>query len=146
MGGTPGMPELGEYVPTLPMNGVRDSVPSRNLLVRIQAGGTEPSPSRDRNRSPFRNHEPTFGGPLRIVLEHQVTRNAPRLNGPRACKRSHHHAVLQLHGSDLNWGEQFYLPLTFSWISTLSDSFYLRVKRPTGCSIRSVLCRSSTLQ
>src|SRR6266446_1402386 len=110
MRGTPGMPELGEHVPALPMNGVRDSLPSRNLLVRIQAGGTEPSPSCDRNRSPFRNDEPTFGGPLRIVLEHQVTRNTPRLNGPRACKRSHHHAVLQLHGSDLNWGEQLICP------------------------------------
>jgi hypothetical protein len=42
------MPELGEHVPTLPMNGVRDSLPSRNLLVRIQSGGTEPSPSCDR--------------------------------------------------------------------------------------------------
>src|SRR6202045_4313574 len=60
----------------------------------------------DRNRSPFRNYEPTFGGPLRIVLEHQVTRNTPRLNGTRACKRSHHPAVLQLHGSDLSCGEQ----------------------------------------
>src|SRR5713226_6337296 len=110
MRGTPCMPELGEHVPPFPMNGVRDSLPSRNLLVRIQAGGTEPSPSCDRNRSPFRNYEPTFGGPLRIVLEHQVTWNAPRLNGPRACKRSHRHAVLQLHGSDLNWSEQLICP------------------------------------
>src|SRR5258708_15497756 len=70
------------------------------------AGGTEPPSSRDRNRNPFRNYEPTFGGPLRIVLGHQVTRNTPRLNGPRACKRSHHQAVLQLHGSDLSCGEQ----------------------------------------
>src|SRR6202140_4216621 len=106
MRGTPCMPELGEHVPTLPMNGVRDSLPSRNLIVRILAGVTEPPPSRDRNRSPFRNYEPSFGGALLIVLEHQVTRNTPRLNGPRACKGSHHHAVLQLHGSDLSCGEQ----------------------------------------
>src|ERR1700694_844816 len=32
--------------------------------------GTEPPPSRDRNRNPFRNYEPTFGSPLRIVLGH----------------------------------------------------------------------------
>src|ERR1700682_4622623 len=84
------------------------------LFMRLRfAGGTEAPPSRDRNRSPFRNYEPTFGGPLRIVLEHQVTRNTPRLNGARACKRSHHHAVLQLHGSDLNWGEQLICPERF---------------------------------
>jgi hypothetical protein len=53
------MPELGEHVSALRVNGVRDSLPSRNLLVRIQAGGSEPSPACDRNRSPFRNDEPT---------------------------------------------------------------------------------------
>src|SRR5216683_1146321 len=57
--GTPCMPELGEYVPSLPMNGVGDSLPSRNLLVRIQTGGSKPSSACDRNRSPFRNDEPT---------------------------------------------------------------------------------------
>src|SRR6266849_3041812 len=56
---TPCMPELGEYVPSLPMNGVGDSLPSRNLLVRIQTGGSKPSSACDRNRSPFRNDEPT---------------------------------------------------------------------------------------
>src|SRR5258708_19915593 len=110
MRGTPCMPELGEHVSTLPMNGIRDSLPSRNLLVRIQAGGTEPPPSRDRNRSPFRNYEPTFGGPLRIVLEHQVTRNTPRLNGPRACKWGHHHAGFQLHVSALTCGDPLSSP------------------------------------
>src|SRR6266853_979709 len=43
MRGTPCMPELGEHVCTLPMHGICDSLPSRNLLVRIQAGGTVPS-------------------------------------------------------------------------------------------------------
>src|SRR5258708_37094721 len=82
MRGTPCVPELGEHVSTLRVNGVRDSLPSRNLLVRIQAGGSKPSPACDGNRSPFRNDEPTVRGPLRIVLEHQITRNTPRLNGP----------------------------------------------------------------
>src|SRR6266478_5374993 len=59
MRSTPCVPELREHVSTLPMNGVRDSLPSRNLLVRIQAGGSKPSPACDRNRSPFRNYEPT---------------------------------------------------------------------------------------
>src|SRR6266853_119317 len=58
MRGTPRMPELGEHVPMLGMNGVRDSLPPRNLLVRIQAGGSEPSPGCDRNRSRFRNYKP----------------------------------------------------------------------------------------
>jgi len=38
------MPELGEHVPTLPMNGVRDSLPARNLLVGIQAGAPNHPP------------------------------------------------------------------------------------------------------
>src|SRR5882724_351205 len=82
MRGTPCVPELGEHVSTLRVNGVRDSLPSRNLLVRIQAGGSKPSPGCDRNRSRFRNDEPTVRGPLRIVLEHQITWNTPGLNGP----------------------------------------------------------------
>src|SRR6266849_4327052 len=82
MRGTPCVPELGEHVSRLRVNGVRDSLPSRNLLVRIQAGGSKPSPGCDRNRSRFRNDEPTVRGPLRIVLEHQITWNTPRLNGP----------------------------------------------------------------
>src|ERR1700682_1965229 len=87
-------------LPCSPMGNAYCSCDSDSL------GAPKHPPSPDRNRSPFRNYEPTFGGPLRIVLEHQVTRNTPRLNGTRACKRSHHHAVLQLHGSDLNWREQ----------------------------------------
>src|SRR5712671_4728475 len=106
MPGTPCMPELGKHIPTLLMNSVRDSLPPCNLLLRIQAGGREPSASCDRNRSCFRNDEPTVGGPLRIVLKHQIARNIPRLNGPRTSERAHHHAVLQLHESNLNWCEQ----------------------------------------
>src|SRR6266852_6671760 len=102
---TPCMPELGEHVSTLRMNGVRDSLPSRDLLLRIQGGGSEPSATCDRNRSPFRNDEPTVRGPLRIVLEHEVTWNTPWRNGPRTCERSHHYAVVQLHGSDSDWCE-----------------------------------------
>src|SRR5271170_305096 len=59
MRGTPCVPELGEHVSTLRVNGVRDSLPPRNLLVRIHAGGSKPSSACDRNRSPFRNDEPT---------------------------------------------------------------------------------------
>jgi hypothetical protein len=76
------VPELGEHMPTNRVNGIRDSLPAGNLLVRIQAGGSEPSPASDRNRGRFKNDEPTVRGPLRIVFEHQVTRNSPWLNGP----------------------------------------------------------------
>src|SRR4029077_1571810 len=103
MRGTPGVPELGEHVSALRVNGVRDSLPSRNLFVRIQDGCPEPSAARNRNRSRFRNYEPTFRGPLRVVLEHQISWNGPRLNGPRTCERSHHHPVLQLHVADLTF-------------------------------------------
>src|ERR1700688_941341 len=87
-------------LPCSPMGNAYCSCDSDSL------GAPNHPPAAIRNPSPFRNYEPTFGGPLRIVLEHQVTRNTPRLNGPRACKRSHHHAVLQLHGSDLSCSEQ----------------------------------------
>ena len=59
MRGTPRVPELGEHVPTFRMNCVRDSPPPRDLLVRIQAGRPEPSAACNRNRSRFRNYEPT---------------------------------------------------------------------------------------
>ena len=60
MRGAPRVPELGEHVPAFLMNCVRDSSPTRNLFVRIQAGRPEPSAARNRNRSSFRNYEPTF--------------------------------------------------------------------------------------
>src|SRR5258708_6673917 len=60
MRSTPGMPQLGEHVPSLPMNVARASPPPSNLLVRIQAGGSEPPSACDRNRSPFRNYEATI--------------------------------------------------------------------------------------
>src|SRR5271156_2507654 len=106
MPGTPCMPKLGKHIPTLLMNGVRDLLPPRILFIRIHAGGREPSAPRDRDRSRFRNDETTVRSPLRIVLKHQIARNIPRLNGPRTSERAHHYAVLQLHGSNLNWCEQ----------------------------------------
>src|SRR5258708_765038 len=60
MRGAPRVPELGEHVPAVLMNSVRDSSPTRNLFIRIQAWRPEPSTARNRNRSGFRNYEPTF--------------------------------------------------------------------------------------
>src|ERR1700683_4657326 len=127
MPGTPCMPELGKHVSTLLMTGVRDPLPPCNLLLRIHAGGREPSTASDRDRSRFRNDEPTVGGPLRIVLKHQIARNIPRLNGPRTSERTHHHAVLQFHGSDLKWYEQRICGQRFHSLGSWSPSTFFDI-------------------
>ncbi len=93
--GTADMPELREHAPTLRVDGVRDSPPSRDLLVGIHSRRSEPSAARNRNRGCLGDDKTAFRSALRTVLKHQFTGDITWLLRSRTCEGRHHDAMTQ---------------------------------------------------
>jgi hypothetical protein len=71
------MPQLREHVAALRMDGGYDSLPSFDLLVRVETGCSKPPATRERYRGPLGDDEAAVGSSLRVIFEHQTARDVP---------------------------------------------------------------------
>src|SRR6202040_4010732 len=93
------MPHLQEYTSTLGMDCVDHPLPALNVFLSINSGRLNVSNAELGYGRCVGNEQPAVRRTLRVVRDHEVTRDVARLS-PHSRERREHNPVLQMEMSD----------------------------------------------
>jgi hypothetical protein len=99
------MPHLQEYTSTLGMDGVDHPLPALNVFLSINPGRLNVSNAELGYGRCVGNQHPAIRRTLRVVLNHEVTRDVARLS-PHSRERRENNTVLQMEMSDFGTTEK----------------------------------------
>jgi hypothetical protein len=99
------MPHLQEYTSTLGMDGVDHPLPALNVFLSINSGRLNVSNAELGYGRCVGNEQPAVRRTLRVVLDHEITRDVARL-GTHSRERREHDTVLQMEMSDFRVAEK----------------------------------------
>src|ERR1700722_19960271 len=95
MGCAPRVPELSEHVAALGMDCIREALPPGHLLVAVECWRASVAAPGCRDCRRFRQNQSTVRGPLAVIFELQVARDASRPLISKSTHRGHHDEMLE---------------------------------------------------
>jgi hypothetical protein len=99
------MPHLQEYAGALGMDGVDYPLPALNVFLSINSGCLDVRNAELGYGRCVGNEQPAVRRTLRVVIDHEITRDVARLSS-HSRERREHDTVLQIEMSDFRMAEQ----------------------------------------